>query len=193
MTINNFDKKSLEEDMKIGISSDDAIDKEKSVPDPSSQSFAVVSDKGYRSDVEPESYLDLLRPNRKNRKIDGFDFDLDTFENLVSVWTPKKNFTRLLHCSASDLDVFCMKAYNMKFTDAYDTLSDVADVWARRAINNLAQRGNNTALACVIKHFMKLEENSAPQPNITIVNDLGNGKFSSINNDKDCINNDKQD
>lgn len=181
---NRFDKKSLEEDMKIGISSDNAIDNEKSVPDPTSQSFAVVSDKGYRSDAEPESYLELLRPNRKNRRIEGFDFDLDTFENLVSVWTPKKNFTRLLHCSASDLDVFCMKAYNMKFSDAYDTLADVADVWARRAINNLAQRGNNTALACVIKHFMKLEENAAPQSNITIVNDLGNGKHFT-ENDKD--------
>lgn len=193
MAINNFDKKSLEEDMKIGISPDDAIDKEKSVPDPSSQSFAVVSDKGYRSDVEPESYLDLLRPNRKNRKIDGFDFDLDTFENLCSVWTPKSNFTLLLHCKASELDKFCMKAYNMNFSDAYNVLTGIADLWARRAINNLAQRGNNTALACVIKHFMKLEENAAPQPNITIVNDLGNGKFSSINNDNNCINNDKKD
>lgn len=179
MATNNFDKKSLEEDMKIGISPDDAIDKEKSVPDPSSQSFAVVSDKGYRSDVEPESYLDLLRPNRKNRKIDGFDFDLDTFENLCSVWTPKNNFTLLLHCKASELDKFCMKAYNMNFSDAYNVLTGIADLWARRAINNLAQRGNNTALACVIKHFMKLEENAAPQPNITIVNDLGDGKYSN--------------
>lgn len=179
MALNNFDKKSLEEDMKIGISSDDAIDKEKSVPDPSSQSFAVVSDKGYRSDVEPESYLDLLRPNRKNRKIDGFDFDTNMFENLCSVWTPKNNFTLLLHCSASQLDRFCMEAYNMNFVDTYNTLVGIADIWARRAISNLAQKGNNTALACLTKHFMKLEENTAPQPNITIVNDLGNGKFSN--------------
>ena len=173
---NRFDKKSLEEDMKISISSDDAIDNDLSASDASSP---ISSKQGYRSDVEPESYLDLLRPNRKNRKIEGFDFDTNMFENLCSVWTPKNNFTLLLHCSASQLDRFCMEAYNMNFSDTYNTLVGIADIWARRAISNLAQKGNNTALACLTKHFMKLEEDAAPQSNITIVNDLGNGKFSN--------------
>ena len=69
---NRFDKKSLEEDMKIGVSSDDAIDNDLPASDASSP---ISSKQGYRSDVEPESYLDLLRPNRKNRKIEGFSLD----------------------------------------------------------------------------------------------------------------------
>ena len=172
MTINNFDKKSLEEDM-LDISDDDI----------NAASFSNSSKGGYKpADFEPVSYLELLRQGRKNYKPEGFDFDVDTFENLCANWVPKKNFPLLLHCDASDLDAFCRRVYNMDFASAYDVLNGVADAWARRAINNLAQKGNNTALACVIKHFMKLEENTTPQPNITIVNDLGpSSKFSAQN------------
>lgn len=134
---------------------------------------APKNETGYEPKANPETYLDLLRPNRENKSFPGFNFDMNTFENLCAIWTPKKDFAKLLNCQVSDLDRFCYLAYNMKFNDAYDVLSGIADIWGRRVITNLAARGNNTALSCLIKHFMKLEDQSAPQQNIVILNDLG--------------------
>lgn len=160
-----YDKKSLEEDMNsIDVSDEDISAASVGLPG---------SDVNYKPDLQPTSYLDLLRHSRKNYKPEGFDFDVSMFENLCSVWVPKNNFPLLLHCSASALDAFCRKVYNMDFPSAYDILTGVADAFARRSINNLALKGNNTALACVIKHFMKLESEAAPQPSVTIINDLG--------------------
>lgn len=178
MPNNDFDNDFLDNDS-------DLVTVKDHPPAPDSPDFASSSKKGYKSDVEPKVYMDLLRkPNRPDKHIKNFDFTLEDFENLCSVWTPKKDFTLLLHCSASDLDKFCNIAYNMNFNDTYANLIGVANLWARRAISNLAQRGNNTAMACLIKHFMKLDDVVAPQPSVTIINDLGSGKYNDKNNNK---------
>ncbi len=128
------------------------------------------------TNIKPESYKDLLKANRKNKKIQGFDFDLDMFENLIDCFTPKDMVPIVLNCSHADLDRFCMMAYNMNYNETYKVLIGVADIWARRAVRNLAYCGNNTALKIFSEHFMGLkdeEQSKNAAPNITIVNDLG--------------------
>lgn len=118
-------------------------------------------------------YDDLLDNRRKSISIEGFDFDTDTFENLLSAFTPKESVPVILNVSTKRLDDFCRQAYGMNYAETYMRLSGIADFWMRKAIGNLAVSGNGTALSIAAKHFMNLrddEEKKAIQ--VTIVNDL---------------------
>lgn len=119
------------------------------------------------------SFNDLLKANRPNKKIPGFDFDVDTFENLLDNFVPYDMVAKILRVSISDLDKFCHIVYNMKYSEAYNVLTGIADMFLRRSVKNLAHSGNGTALNIAKEHFMKLdsEKNDKPQK-IVIVNDL---------------------
>lgn len=118
-------------------------------------------------------YDDLLNPNRKNARIEGFDFDVDTFENLISAFTPLENVPLILGVAEVDLDVFCRKAYGMTYREAYRKLIGVSDFWMRKAITNLAVAGNGSALNIASKHFMGLrDEEQKHSVQVTFVNDL---------------------
>lgn len=119
------------------------------------------------------SYADLLKKNRTNYKVPGFNFDVNDFENLIDAFVPEKNIRLILNCDYSTLDEFCNIVYGMQFKDTYRILSGIADMFMRQAISGLAKTGNNTALNIAAKHFMGLtEEANKESINITIVNDL---------------------
>lgn len=123
--------------------------------------------------VTVNTYKDLIKSGRPNKIVKGFNFDVDTFENLCDAWTPKKMFPVILNCSISELNKFCNIVYNMDFDHAYDTLIGITDLWSRRAFKNLAFNGNPTALKVVAENFMKLSPTSDnSDTHITIVNDL---------------------
>ena len=119
------------------------------------------------------NYADLVKRNRSNAKVPGFDFDVDTFENLIDSFVPQDRIPSILRCSLVDLDIFCNKVYGMTFKETYTHLSGISDMWMRRAITNLSHSGNATALNIAAKHFMGLsDDNQNANINITFVNDL---------------------
>lgn len=119
------------------------------------------------------NYADLLKKNRTNCKVDGFNFDVNTFENVIDAFVPEKNVPVILQCDYSTLDRFCEIVYGMKFKDAYRVLSGISDMFMRQAISSLARNGNNTALNIASKHFMGLTEDGNKEAvSITIINDL---------------------
>lgn len=118
-------------------------------------------------------YDNLLDPHRKNTKIVGFDFDVDTFENLIDCFTPESNIPVILGVHTGQLDKFCERAYGMNYHEAYAKLSGITDSWSRKVIKNLSASGNSTALNIMAKHFMGLSDDNKNQGvNITIVSDL---------------------
>ena len=118
-------------------------------------------------------YDNLLDPHRKNAKIIGFDFDTDTFENLIDCFTPEANIPVILGVHTGQLDKFCERAYGMNFHETYAKLSGITDSWSRKVIKNLSASGNSTALNIMAKHFMGLSDDNKNQGvNITIINDL---------------------
>ena len=119
------------------------------------------------------NYADLVKRNRPNAKVPGFNFDVDTFENLIDSFVPQDRIPIILSCGLTDLDKFCNKVYGMTFKETYTMLSGISDMWMRRAIVNLSHSGNSTALNIASKHFMGLsDEAKDANINITFVNDL---------------------
>ena len=116
--------------------------------------------------------------HRENKHPEGFDFDMDTFEDLIDAFIPKKKIPLLLRCSWSTLDKFCYECYKMDFNAAYEFLSGMADFYMRRAFKNLAASGNATAQNIVSKYIMRLEEENAEDKVVKIqfVNDLSDEK-----------------
>lgn len=123
-------------------------------------------------------YTDLLDPKRKNAKVEGFSFDVDTFENLIDSFVPKENIPIILGVSWGDIERFCNKVYGLNFNETYNRLSGVTDYWCRKVFKNLAATGNQSAIKLVAEHFMGLASDNKNQGvNITIVNDLkGDGE-----------------
>lgn len=120
-----------------------------------------------------ESYAELLKRNRPNIKVDGFDFDVNTFENLIDYFVPKENIHVILRCTDADLDRFCAEVYKMDFAQTYRVLSGITDAYMRGAIKNLAVSGNATALGIAKEHFMHLrDEEQKSAISVKIVNDL---------------------
>lgn len=120
-----------------------------------------------------ENYKDFMNPlKRKNLHPDGFDFDMDTFENLIDFFTPMENIPVILRCDYKTLDNFCKICYNMPFKDTYIYLSGISDALMRGTFKKLAAMGNTQAVKIVSEHFMNLKENKSHDVNITIVNDL---------------------
>lgn len=118
-------------------------------------------------------YSDLLKANRKNVKLDGFDFDADTFENLIDNFVPFDNVPTILRTTKADLDVFCKALYGLNYVEAYKVLSGITDMYMRKVMKNLAASGNATAINIAAKHFMKLDDDAKNDAiNIRIVNDL---------------------
>lgn len=124
-------------------------------------------------------YSDLLSANRRNVKVEGYDFDVDTFENLIDNFVPFNNIPLILSASCkrklciSDLDKFCKIVYGMDYKETYEILSGITDMQMRKVFKGLAASGNATAIAINAKHFMHLDdENKNDAINIRIVNDL---------------------
>lgn len=120
-----------------------------------------------------ESYADLLKSNRPNMKVDGFDFDVNTFENIIDAFVPQENVHVILCCTNADLDRFCKEVYKLTFSQAYMVLSGISDMYMRKAVKNLAVSGNATALSIAKTHFMHLaDEEQKGAISVKIVNDL---------------------
>lgn len=112
--------------------------------------------------------------HRANLKPDGFDFDMETLEDLIDSFIDKKKIPMLLRCEWGTLDEFCKICYGMDFNSTYAYLSGMADFYMRRAFKNLAASGNATAQNIVSKYIMRLEDENAQDKVVKIqfVNDL---------------------
>ena len=143
----------------------------------------TTSDENIENDSNPgpfefqevQSFSAIMRRNaRRNFKLKGFDFDVDTFENLIDAFVEKETVPVILGCCHADLDRFCRAVYGVDYNTAYPRLLGIADMWMRKAVTNLATSGNATALGIASKHFMKLDEDKEKNAiNITINNDYG--------------------
>lgn len=144
-----------------------------------------MSDDDYKKSLNPNSkeffysgapvyaYRDLFKANRKNVKVKGCWFDVDTFENLIDCYTPQEMIKVILRCSGADLDRFCQVVYGMKFSEAYNILSGITDMYMRKSFKVHSNLGNSTAMKIVSEHFMKLKEDEDKgNINITVYNDL---------------------
>ena len=122
---------------------------------------------------EVQSFSAIMKRNaRRNFKLRGFDFDVDTFENLIDSFVEKETIPVILGCRHADLDRFCRAVYGVDYNTAYPRLLGIADMWMRKAVTNLATSGNATALNIASKHFMKLDDDREKSAiNITINND----------------------
>lgn len=131
------------------------------------------SDPGAFEFQEVQSFSAIMKRNaRRNFKLRGFDFDVDTFENLVDSFVEKETIPVILGCRHADLDRFCRAVYGVDYNTAYPRLLGIADMWMRKAVTNLATSGNATALNIASKHFMKLDDDREKSAiNITINND----------------------
>lgn len=131
------------------------------------------SDPGAFEFQEVQSFSAIMKRNaRRNFKLRGFDFDVDTFENLVDSFVEKETIPVILGCRHADLDRFCLAVYGVNYNTAYPRLLGIADMWMRKAVTNLATSGNATALNIASKHFMKLDDDREKSAiNITINND----------------------
>lgn len=94
----------------------------------------------------------------KPKKVKGFEFDTNTFEDLLDNFTPMEDVHTILGITEADLDVFCKRAYGMNYKETYNALMSRAMFYNRKAFNILAKKGNQTAMNIVAKNFMKLEE-----------------------------------
>lgn len=112
--------------------------------------------------------------NRENKSLEGFNFDMDMFENLIDNFTPKEDIPLILGVTKDDLDYFCKKLYNdCNYSETYDILLRRALYYDRLAFNNLAKSGNNAAINVVAKYFMKLDQdNSKKELKIQVVNSI---------------------
>lgn len=117
-------------------------------------------------------FQDFLALNRQNVKLEGFNFDVNTFENLIAWWTPINEIPVILGVRSDQLDYFCNKIYHMNYKETYYKLHNIEMALTRRAIDGLSKQGNSTALNILSKHFMELEDNNQQDVHITIVNDL---------------------
>jgi hypothetical protein len=111
--------------------------------------------------------------HRENKTVEGFNFDMDMFENMIDNFTPMEDIPLLLNVNSFELDKFCQICYNCLYKDAYDILSRRALYYDRMAFNNLAKSGNNSAINVVAKYFMKLDDdNKTKELKIQVVNSI---------------------
>lgn len=119
-----------------------------------------------------KNYQEFMKGNRENWKPEGFDFDVDQFENLIDWWTPFDTIPIILNCDMKTLDDFCYKVYNMSYKKTYGYLLSLTNAFMSRTFKCLASTGNNTAMSIVTKNLMKLDEDKSQNVNITFLNDL---------------------
>lgn len=121
---------------------------------------------------EIKSYAEIVKHTRKNFQPKGFDFDVNTFENLIDNYVPEENIPVILRCNLGTLDKFCKIVYKMDFKQTYRFLMGITDMCMRKTIKGLAGLGNTTALKIAQEHFMKLKsDDGGSNVNITIVDD----------------------
>lgn len=134
--------------------------------DPFKESF-------YQTGAPVYAYQDLLKSSRKNVRVKGFWFDVNTFENLIDCYTPYDTIPLILRCSIGDLTKFCTAIYGFDYPMTYKILSGITDTFMRKTFKGLSQAGNPTAIKLVGEHFMGLKESQQTEAiNITINNDL---------------------
>lgn len=125
---------------------------------------------------EIKNYADVLKVKRfpLPPNIKGVTWDVNTFENLIDVWTPREDILLILDTNRDTLDRFCKAVYKHNFNDTYNILTGITDVFMRRALKNQATMGNASATSIVTKHFMGLkdDEDKNANVNITFVSDL---------------------
>lgn len=115
---------------------------------------------------------------RQNFQPEGFDFDVNMFENLIDCWTPMEDFPIILRCNNNTLDKFCLTVYGTPFKETYNFLLRVTNAMQRKAFKMMSNQGNAFSQSLVSKHFMGLRDDNQQESNlrITIVNDLQDDK-----------------
>ena len=129
--------------------------------------------------------------HRENVRIEGFNFDSYTFEDLIDNFTPEEDIPLVLRCDKSDLDYWCMKVYNVPYHEAYVFLSKMGLFYCRKAFTQLAKSGNNTAIKTVGEHFMKLGQDQARKeaivPILTVMPTGGVGSAEGSGSASGCL------
>ena len=120
------------------------------------------------------NYAYYTKASRLNYQPEGFDFDVNMFENLIDCWTSEQDMLTILRCDIPTLDAFCEEVYHMNFRETYRLLSGITDAFMRKTFKNHANAGHAFSQSIVAKHFMGLRDDSTGNDNIniTIVNDL---------------------
>lgn len=121
-----------------------------------------------------DSYDDFRSGKRSNFKPQGFDFDMDTFENLIDRFVPQDDILTILQVDRHALDKFCSICYNGKnFDTTYRWLSAISKSLRFSTIDALAMNGHSYALSLEAKHFLGLDDKSESTAlTITFKNDL---------------------
>lgn len=124
-------------------------------------------------------YANILAANRRNFIPDGFNYDADTFENLIDNYATPEEIMCILSIRAghnvneAELNQFCKLLYGYDFRETYKILIGITNIHMKKVFKNLAAAGNATAIAISAKHFVKLEDDNKDNAiNIRIVNDL---------------------
>lgn len=132
----------------------------------------------------------------QNQRMEEFDFDRDTFEDLIECYTPIDDIPVLLGVSKSDLDFFCKYIYNQDYKTAYGALLMKSNAHNRKAFNSLSKKGNQTAMKIVAEQFMglgKIDNNEAPIQFIcnvpAVKSDVENLSDSDTDSDSDSNSN----
>lgn len=137
----------------------------------------------FEQDTPVYSYSDLLKANRRNFIPDGFDYDADTFENLIDSYATQDEIKMVLSMKSGhkvdepELDKFCRLLYGFDFRETYRILSGISNIHMKKIIKNLGASGNATALSLTSRYLMKMEEDDKKDAiNIRILNDLDDKK-----------------
>ena len=119
-------------------------------------------------------YDDYRLGRRENIKPDGFDFDMDTFENLIDAFTSQADILIILHTTKEQMDKFCRECYDgADFNTVYRQLLAISGVFRRKYIDTHAKNGHSFALGLEAKYWRGMNDEPQEQSlNITIKNDL---------------------
>lgn len=111
---------------------------------------------------------------RENLQPEGFDFDMDTFEDLVDAFTTEADILVILNQTREQMNRFCRICYNgADFATVYRQLLAISGVFRRKYIDAHAKNGHSFAMGLEAKYWLGMNDEPQEQNlNITIKNDL---------------------
>ena len=115
-----------------------------------------------------QDYKMYIRRNEDNLQPEGFNFDADMFENLISCYATFEMIPVMLRTTISNLDKFCKIVYNMPYKETYVYFNYASKLAMNRIYENLAKCGNNTAQQITAKHLMGYKDDTDLNGSINI-------------------------
>lgn len=123
-----------------------------------------------------DDYDLIFGAKRVNRKPKGFNFDMDTFENLIDGFNTETDIAVILGATQAELDAFCKECYKgCTFESVYRQLNAMSSAMMRRAIKKHAEGGNVYAMKLMAKNYLGMEDDESTKNqsvSITFKNDL---------------------